>query len=101
MAIVNRVAREVVESAGFEVFDPYPASLHAKPRWFDLNGRDNQHSDMMSDLVTQMLLSQICLAQPGATARRRPPPSRGHIQGLPPQFTTYDSCPAQSPKAAA
>tara|TARA_B110001452_G_scaffold90019_1_gene73926 strand:+ start:236 stop:2053 length:1818 start_codon:yes stop_codon:yes gene_type:complete len=100
MAIVNRVAREVVESAGFEVFDPYPASLHAKPRWFDLNGRDNQHSDMLSDLVTQMLLSQICLAladeQPGATVRRRPPPRRGQIQGLPPQFKTYDSCPPQS-----
>lgn len=98
MAIVNRVAREVVESAGFEVFDPFPASMHAQPRWFDLNGHDNQHSDMLSDLVTQMLLSQICLAdeQPGETASRGPPPRRGRIQGLPRQFSTYDSCPPQS-----
>ena len=50
-------AREVVEAAGFEVFDPFPAGLHAEaPRWYD----DSQHSDTLSDLVTQMLISQIC-----------------------------------------
>lgn len=57
MAAVNEVAREVVEAAGFEVFDPFPAGLHAEaPRWYD----DSQHSDTLSDLVTQMLISQIC-----------------------------------------
>ena len=58
----NDVAREEIEASGFEVFDPFPATLHAKKGWFDQGGRDLQHSDALSDLVTQMLLNQICKA---------------------------------------
>ena len=56
----NALAREVVERAGFEVFDPTPALLHAQPNWYDLNGKDALHSDTLSDLVTQMLINQLC-----------------------------------------
>ena len=62
VAVYNEVARDVVESAGFEVFDPFPAGLHAEsPNWYD----DSQHSDTLSDLVTQMLISQICVPPSG------------------------------------
>lgn len=56
----NLLAREVVERAGFEVFDPSPALVHAQPNWYDLNGKDALHSDTLSDLVTQMLINQLC-----------------------------------------
>ena len=56
----NQVAREVIESRGYEVFDPFPATLHAHPKWYDLQGRDALHSDVLSDLITQMLLNQVC-----------------------------------------
>ena len=56
----NDIARQVIEASGFEVFDPFPATLHAKKGWFDQGGRDLQHSDALSDLVTQLLLNQIC-----------------------------------------
>jgi hypothetical protein len=59
----NDVAREVVSAAGFEVFDPFPATMHARMHWFDKGGRDLQHSDVLSDLVTQMLLNQLCAAR--------------------------------------
>ena len=60
MRVVNQVARRVVEEAGFEVFDPFPASLHAPSSWFDQNGQDVQHSDVLGDMVAQMLLNQLC-----------------------------------------
>ena len=31
MATVNEVAKRIVEQAGFEVFDPFAATLHASP----------------------------------------------------------------------
>ena len=111
MQVANAVAREVVEGAGFEVFDAFSAALHAMPQWYDEGGRDNQHSDVLSDLVTQMLLNQICAApQPGGGVTtvdgkgpRRiaahggiPATRRGHIGGLPRQFSTFSRCPAAS-----
>ena len=63
----NDVAQQVVEAHGFEVFDPFPASLHGLRQWFDNHGRDVQHSDVLSDLVTQMLINQIC--GPASTQR--------------------------------
>lgn len=56
----NDVARQVIEGGGFEVFDTFPATMHAMKHWFDQGGKDVQHSDALSDLVTQMLLNQIC-----------------------------------------
>ena len=60
LAVANAVAREVVEEAGFEVFDPFPAGLHAANSWYNEDGADAQHSDVTSDMVTQMLVSQLC-----------------------------------------
>ena len=60
MVAANDAAREVVERAGFEVFDPFPLGLHAQYRWYDQNRKDMQHSDVLSDLLTQMLINQIC-----------------------------------------
>ena len=69
--VLNAVARRAVESAGFEVFDPFAATLHARGEWFDVlragRGPSNQgvkyqlHSaEALSDMVTQMLLNQLC-----------------------------------------
>ena len=60
MGVVNEVARQVVDSFGFEVFDPYAAGLHAPSHWFNANGHDNQHSDALADAVTQLLVNQLC-----------------------------------------
>ena len=83
---VNQVARRLVENAGFEVFEPWAATLHASPRWFDAlpplsprarrkarvsdgsrHGKeqrglqyDSQHAEALSDMVTQMLINQLC-----------------------------------------
>lgn len=111
----NDVAREVVEAAGFEVFDTFSAALHALPEWYDEGGKDNQHSDVISDLITHMLLNQLCGREPHPTspeAERQAPPAqranpetrapppwlaaaarRGHIPGLPSQFATFSKCP--------
>ena len=62
MQVANEVARQVVEANGFEVFDPFPAGMHSVRSWYDGSGSDVQHSDVLSDLVTQMLLNQICHA---------------------------------------
>ena len=60
MQVANELARRVVEGAGFEVFDPFAAGMHASAKWYDSSGKDNQHSDVLSDVVLQMLLAQIC-----------------------------------------
>ena len=60
LLVGNAIAREVVERAGFEVFDPSPALLHAQPNWYDVGGKDALHADPLSDLVTQMLINQVC-----------------------------------------
>ena len=60
LGVANAVARQVVESAGFEVFDPYPAGLHAPFYWYNEHGKDNQHSDALADAITQMLVNQMC-----------------------------------------
>ena len=94
MAIANGAAREVVEAAGFEVFDAFPATAHVQPNWYDLNGKDNQHSDIVSDLTVHMLLNQIC--HPSGAARTKQgmnSPRKGPIKGLPKVFQTYSSCP--------
>ena len=52
--------RQVMAAAGFEVFDPFPPTLHAHRSWFDLGGRDSLHADTLSDLVTQMIINQVC-----------------------------------------
>ena len=60
LSMGNQVARQVVEAAGFEVFDPFPLMFHSASSWFDKGGSDSLHSDVLSDLVTQMLINQIC-----------------------------------------
>jgi len=93
MAVANAAAREVVEAAGFEVFDAFPATAHIHPTWYDNNGKDNQHSDFVSDLTVHMLLNQVC--HPDAAARFKQgtnPSRRGPIKGLPTVFQTYSSC---------
>lgn len=74
MAVVNTVARRLVEAAGFEVFDPWAATLHAAPNWFDPlptargSRRQTSHgleyeihsAEALSDMTTQMLLNQLC-----------------------------------------
>jgi hypothetical protein len=77
VAVVNSVARRVVEEAGFEVFEPWAATLHASASWFDAlptgrgrkRARDEQgagleyeiHSaEAVSDMITQMLINQLC-----------------------------------------
>ena len=93
MAVANGAARQVVEAAGFEVFDAFPATAHLRPTWYDMNGKDNQHSDTVSDLTVHMLLNQIC--HPSAAARFKQgsnPPRKGPIKGLPKVFQTYSSC---------
>jgi hypothetical protein len=78
--VINRVARSVVERAGFEVFDPWAVTLHAKPSWFDALPKarglrkpekgsglpaaglefEVHSAEAVSDLITQALLNQIC-----------------------------------------
>jgi hypothetical protein len=58
--VANQVARQIVEASGFEVFDTFPAFVHAAPRWYDVQGNDALHADQLSDLVTQMLINQLC-----------------------------------------
>ena len=58
--VANQVARQIVEASGFEVFDTFPALLHAAPRWYDEHGKHALHADQLSDLVTQMLINQLC-----------------------------------------
>ena len=61
---MNHAAREMVEAAGFEVFDGFGVTLHAPPAWFD----DARHgvrfklheAEALSDVTTQALLNQIC-----------------------------------------
>ena len=58
--VANQVARQIVEASGFEVFDTFPAFVHAAPRCYDVQGNDALHADQLSDLVTQMLINQLC-----------------------------------------
>ena len=69
MATVNEVAKRIVEQAGFEVFDPFAATLHASPSWFDalpataVRARRSKglafeihRAEAVSDMMTQMSL---------------------------------------------
>lgn len=60
LLVANAAAREIVEAHGYEVFDPYPATQHAARGWYDLGGKDSLHVDSLSDLITQMLINQLC-----------------------------------------
>ena len=60
LLVANQMVREIVERRGYEVFDPYPALQHVPASWFDVGGRDALHADAVSDLVTQMLINQLC-----------------------------------------
>ena len=87
VAAVNALARRLVEASGFEVFDPFAATLHADAHWFDalpsarsgakrrrkrdsdekgsaLSGIEYEihNAEAVSDMVTQMLLNQLCRA---------------------------------------
>ena len=92
MSVANIAAREVVEAAGFEVFDAFPATAHASNTWYDMNGKDNQHSDILSDLTVHMLLNQVCHPNVAAINQSTNPPRKGPIKGLPKVFQTYSSC---------
>ena len=73
-AAVNVLARQMVEAAGFEVFDPFAATLHADPGWFDRTSSGGalpyatEAAEALSDLITQLLIHQLC---------------RGESKGLP------------------
>ena len=73
IAEINAIAKKTVEGAGFEVFDPSAATLHANPKWFDaVKGQleyDERKIEPVSDLTTQMLINHICGAE--TLARRR------------------------------
>ena len=60
LQVGNAVAREIVEAHGFEVLDPYPATEAADLKWFDNGGKDSLHTDVLSDLTTQMIINHIC-----------------------------------------
>lgn len=80
VAVLNDVATRAVVEAGFEVFDPFAATLHASARWFDslpaARGTKRGHksgaaesgdlqyeihsAEAVSDVITQSLLGQIC-----------------------------------------
>lgn len=61
---LNAVAREMVEGAGFEVFDGFGVTLHAPPEWFDsakYGVRFKIHeAEALSDVTTQAFLSVLC-----------------------------------------
>ena len=64
LQLVNRVARELVERAGFEVFDGFGLTLHAPPSWFD-EARHGvrfkiHESEALSDVTTQAFLNHLC-----------------------------------------
>jgi hypothetical protein len=78
MATVNEVAKRIVEQAGFEVFDPFAATLHASPSWFDALPAsatavrahrskglafEIHSAEAVSDMMTQMSLNQLCTNQ--------------------------------------
>ena len=84
VAILNAVARHAVEVAGFEAFDPSAATMHASASWFDAlpaargakrhsqkaaadpRGLEYVHrAEAVSDMVTQMLLNQLCHPKKG------------------------------------
>eukprot|EP00966_Prymnesium_polylepis_P193493 4484982-Prymnesium_polylepis.1 len=75
MQVANEVARQVVESYGFEVFDPFALGLHAPSHWYNMNGVDNQHSDALADAMTQTLVNQLCNGR--QPARHGVPPVGG------------------------
>ena len=67
VAAARSAAEQAVEAAGFEVFDTFAATLHADERWFDdpparaqAPGGSIHASEALSDMVTQMLLNQLC-----------------------------------------
>ena len=66
VALSNAVATRMVEAAGFEVFDAFAVTLHAPVAWMDDVRYGVKHkvheSEAVSDLVTQMLLNQLCRA---------------------------------------
>ena len=64
LAEANRIAREVVEGAGFEVFDAFGVSLHGPSIWLA------DGSEATSDLVTQLFLSQLCGRAAAGASRR-------------------------------
>ena len=85
VAILNAVARHAVEMAGFEAFDPSAATMHASASWFDAlpaargakrhsqkaaadpRGLEYEvhRAEAVSDMVTQMLLNQLCHPKQG------------------------------------
>lgn len=73
VAAFNRVARDLVEAAGFEVFDAFGVTLHAPSEWFDPVRHGVVHKihevEAVSDVETQMLLNQLCAT--GDRGRRR------------------------------
>lgn len=46
-----------VAPQGFEVFDPFAATLHASPKWFE---KDERQAEPLADLMVQMLANKLC-----------------------------------------
>jgi hypothetical protein len=67
VAAVNKVARAIVLRAGFEVFDPFALTLHARPQWFDREHGAREYAtyeaEALSDMLTQLLINQLCSQQ--------------------------------------
>ena len=64
MAAANALASSMVVAAGFEVFDPSAATLHASPNWFDEGHA--RRAEPLADLLTQMLVNQLCADDEGS-----------------------------------
>lgn len=61
MQAANTLARELVQDAGFEVYDPVGATLHASPRWWgDTISSSHPNAEPLADLLTQSLINQVC-----------------------------------------
>ena len=64
----NRVAKQMVEDAGFETFNGFATTLHAPATWFDeqlVGGASYTNhglfgSQTISDVETQAIINQIC-----------------------------------------
>ena len=63
VAHLNAIATAMVEAAGFEVLDLFPATLHAPMGWFDPSSSSPlgwDDAEALSDLATQLLISRLC-----------------------------------------
>ena len=70
-ASINALARRMVESSGFDVFDPFAITLHAPVSWWDRERTPleyaAQEAEAVSDMLTQFLLNHLCKVDVGGS----------------------------------